>query len=132
MDQGALVTEEIDAGAELVHEFNDYMPVVAAFWLKASDEEHRYLYIASMQLNGSNFKAAYSNVLRLVDQLRSPHLDPFRIKLIEGDDPLSKAAIEINLRFPARIPTRFGGNAFGGVSVDEVYIYPTPLQVVAS
>jgi hypothetical protein len=39
--------EEIDAGAELVREFEKYAPVTVAFWLKESDDEHRHLYIAS-------------------------------------------------------------------------------------
>jgi hypothetical protein len=127
MDQGPLVMEEIDAGAELAREFDKYEPVKAAFWLKASDEDHRYLYIVSERINDSNFDVAYGEVLRLADRMQSIYLDPFRVKLISADDPLAKAAVDIHKRFPGRMATRFGGKTFGGTSVDEVYIYPSPL-----
>ncbi|MGO9599299.1 MAG: hypothetical protein ACLP7Q_15025 [Isosphaeraceae bacterium] len=131
MDQGPLVIEEIDAGAKLAHEFNKYQPVKTAFWLKASDEDHRYLYIASEGINDNNFDVAYGEVLRLAGKMQSIYLDPFRVKLIGADDPLAKAAAEIHTRFPGRMPTRFGGKTFGGISVDEVYIYPSPVPAPA-
>lgn len=132
MGQMSLVTEEIDAGAELIREFNDYMVVLAAFWLKASDEDNRYLYITPSQLNESNFRSAYKYVFEVAEKLNSPYLDPFRVKLIESSNKLSKAAIEILNRYPARVPTRFGGNTFGGMSVDDVYIYPPSKPLVRS
>ena len=119
--------EEIDAAAELVRAFDKYEPVKVAFWLKASDEEHRYLYIASEQIDDTNFDVAYGEVLRLAQQKQSPYLDPFRVKLISAEDPFATAAAEINHRYPGRLATRFGGKLFGGVSVDDVYIYPSPL-----
>lgn len=131
MDQGPLVNEEIDAGAELVREFNKYEPVQAAFWIKAQDDMHRYLYIASDRIDDTNFDVAYGEVLRLADELRSPYLDPFRVKLINAETPLAQAAVEIHHRFPGRMATRFGGKSFGGISVDDVYIYPTLVPATA-
>ena len=127
MDQGPLVTEEIEAGAELAREFDKYEPVKVAFWLKASDDDHRFLYIASERIDDTNFDVAYGEILRLAQKMQSTWLDPFRVKLINGGDPLSRAALAIHQRFPGRLATRFGGNMFGGVSVDDVYIYPSPL-----
>jgi hypothetical protein len=111
----------------LVREFDKFEPVIVAFWLKASDEEHRYLYIASEQINDTNIDVAYGEVLRLANQMQSLYLDPFRVKLINADDPLALAAAEINRRFPGRLATRFGGKSFGGISVHDVYVYPSPL-----
>jgi hypothetical protein len=127
MDRGPLVIDEIDAGAELAREFDKYEPVKVAFWLKASDEVHRYLYIASERIGDSNSDLAYGEVLRLANKMQSLYLDPFRVKVISAEDPLAKAAVEINKRFPGRMATRFGGESFGGISVDDVYIYPSPL-----
>lgn len=126
MDQGPLVSEEIDAGAELAREFDKYQPVKAAFWLKASDGGQRYLYLASDRIDDTNFDVAYGEVLRLADQIRSPYLDPFRVKVIGGDDPLARAATDIHNRFPGPMATRLRGRDFGGVLVDEVYVYPSP------
>ncbi len=51
MDQGPLVVEQIDAGAKFLAELDKNIPVMAAFWLKASDEDSWYLYVASDQVN---------------------------------------------------------------------------------
>jgi len=130
MDHGPLVREEIDAGAKLAHEFDRYRSVKAAFWIKASDEDQRYLYLASDQIDDTNFDVAYGEVGRLMRTMRSPYLDRFRIKVIGGHDPLALAAVDINRRFPSPLGTRFGGSPFGGIIVDDAYIYPSPLPVV--
>ena len=43
MDQGPLVTEQIDAGAKLVNDFDRRTPLQAAFWLKESEVGEWYL-----------------------------------------------------------------------------------------
>ncbi len=119
--------EEIDAGASLAREYDKYAPLKAAFWLKECDDDHRYLYLASDRIDGNNIDVAYGEVLRLTATMHSPHLDPFRVKLINAEDALAKAAIDLNRRFPGRVTARFGGKIFGAVSVDDVYVYPLPL-----
>lgn len=131
MDNGPLVNEEIEAGAKLIHEFNKNWPVKAAFWLKMSDEEYRYLYISSNEIT-ADLGAAYGEVLRLANDIRSPYFDPFRVKLIDADHPLAEAAAEFNDRFPDRRQNRLGGSLFGGVSVDDAYIYPSPLPAAVA
>ena len=131
MDNGPLVNEEIEAGAELVREFNHYAPVKAAFWLKKSERAFRYLYIASEKIDGSNFDLGYGEVLRLVANMNSPYLNPFRVKIVGSQNPLAKAASEISSRYNGRFATRLGGDFFGGTSVDDVYIYPSPLTIEA-
>lgn len=132
MDYGQLVTEEADAGAELAREFDKYEPVKVAFWLKASDDGHRYLYIASDRIDDNNIDVAYGEVLRLTNRMQSLYLDPFRVKLVGSADPLAQAAIKINERYPGRTATRLGGQSFGGVFADDVYIYPSSLPAVVS
>lgn len=127
MDQGPLVMEEIEAGADLVREFDNHEPVKAAFWLKANDEQNRFLYIASDGISAANLDVAYGEILRVVAQQQSPYLDPFRVKLIGTNHPLAQAAMDVHQRFPGRMATRQGGGTFGGESVDDVYIYPLPL-----
>ncbi len=132
MDQEPLVMEEIDAGGKLAREFDQYAPVKVAFWLKASDDDHRYLYLASDRIDDTNFGLAYGEVARLSDRFRSPFFDPFRVKVISGEDPLAQAAVDVNRQFPGQIPTRLRGQMFGGIFVDDVFIYPPTLQVAAS
>jgi hypothetical protein len=124
MDTNPLVTEEADAGADLIQRFHNYMPVEAAFWLNPSEDGKWALYIASPAIDDGKYDPGFREVLRLVREMRTSYIDPFQVRLIGSDDPLAKAAIEMNQRFPGPIPTRLRGKSFGGIPVEEVYIYP--------
>jgi hypothetical protein len=124
MDQNPLVTEEIDAGEELLSSFNAYAPVESAFWLNPSDDGRWSLYIASGKIDDSNLDVAYGEVLRIVSDMNTPHLDPFQVKLIGSAHPLARAAVEINRKYPGPVAKRFRGKNFGGVGAEEVFIYP--------
>jgi hypothetical protein len=126
MDQGPLVTEQIDAGAAFLDRIDGSIPVAAAFWLKSSEGGRWYLYVASEKINDRTIRAAYGEVFRVAKDMGDPNLDPFQVKLIGIDDPLARAALDIHTRFPARIPTRFNGSRFGDVIVEGVYVYPPP------
>jgi len=124
MDKNVLVIEETNAGAELIRRFQEYMPVDAAFWLNPSEEGGWALYIASPRMDVANYDRGFAEILRLVWEMQTPHIDPFQVRLIGSDDPLAKAAVESNRKFPGPMPTRFRGKNFGGNPVEEVYIYP--------
>jgi hypothetical protein len=129
MDQGPLVIEQIDAGATFLGEFGKRAAIAAAFWLKASEEDLWYLYVASDEFNAKNLDVAYGEVLRIAGQMQNPYFDPFQVKLIKRSHPLAKAALEMLQRFPGRMATRLHRRNFGGMSADEVYIYPIPVTV---
>lgn len=131
MDRGPLVNEEIDDGSTLAREFNTFAPVKVAFWVKSSEEDQRYLYLASDEINDSNFDVAYGEVIRLTNDLDLPYLDPFRVKVVSSNDPLAVAAAELNSKYSGSIATRYGGRVFGGLNVDDVYIYPRALPIAA-
>ncbi len=135
MDQNPLVREQIDTGREFLDEFEKYVPVDAAFWLKASEDSDWYLYVASDQATDQSLHVAYGEVLRLAGKIQDPNFDPFRVKLIGVNDPLARAALDIYEHHPAKIPTWFNGKNFGGMSVEKVYIYPpkisAPLKFVS-
>ena len=124
MDYGPLVTEEIDAGARLVRAFDHYAPIKAAFWLKTCDEDQRYLCLASDRIDDTNFDLAYGAVNRLIDQIHSPYLNSFRVKVIYGTSPLTLAAVRVNTIYPNPFGTRLYRQSFGNLSADDVYIYP--------
>ena len=127
MDQGPLVTEQIDAGAKLASDFERRMSLQAAFWLKESEDGQWYLYLVSDQINDTNFDIAYGEVIRILG--RGPHLwlDPFQVKVAAVDDPIARAVIAIQQKYPAPLATRLRNRMLGGVSIEEVYIYPIPV-----
>jgi hypothetical protein len=131
MDKSPLVTEQINAGAWLISEFNKRIPVQAAFWLQERDSDQWYFYLASDQINDSNFDLAYGVVMEIVLPQKSLWLDPFQVKVIGIDTPEAKAALDVMRKHPSQIPTRYHGRHFGGLSVDEVYIYAIPLPAAA-
>jgi hypothetical protein len=128
MDQGPLVIEQIDAGAKLASEFDRRTRLQAAFWLKESEDGLWFLYLASDRIDDSNFDAAYSEVLRVVGP--GPHiwLDPFQVKVTGTDDPVARAVIAIQQEYPGNRATRLRDRMLGGISVAEVYVYPTPIS----
>jgi hypothetical protein len=129
MDQGALVIEQIDAGAKLANDFNKSTPLQASFWLKEIEDGQWFLYLVSDHINDSNFDVAYGKVLRILGP--GPHmwLDPFQIKVTGTDDPVAKAVLAIQQKHPGKLATRLGNRMLGGVSAEEVYIYPNPVPV---
>ena len=62
--------------------------------------------------------------------MANPYLDPFQVKLIPAGDPLARAALEIHRRFPMPRAIRLGGQEFGGVGVDGVFLYPASVTAL--
>jgi hypothetical protein len=124
MDQSSLVTDETDAGADLVRRLNRIVPVQAAFWLKESEDGPWYLYVASDRFDYQDLRRSYGEMLEVFEQMPTTCLDPLQVKLVPTSDPLAQAALDINRRYPVKMPTRFGGAKFGGMGVEGVYIYP--------
>ena len=124
MGQELLVNEQIDDGEAFVRDFGDYVPVSAAFWVNPADSDKWYLYIASDDIDDSNFDIAYVEVLRRINRQKYPWLDPFRIKLVNSVDSVARDAIEIRDRYPANIPTQYNRSSLGGLGIDGAYIYP--------
>jgi hypothetical protein len=131
MDKSPLVTEQIDAAEALIREFDKTIPVRAAFWLRERDSDEWYLYLASDQINDLNFDHAYGEVLRIVRPDQNLWIDPFQVKVVGIDAPVARAALDVMSKYPGRLPTRYHGRHFGGLSVDEVYLYPVPLPASA-
>jgi hypothetical protein len=129
MDQGPLVIQQIEAGERLIGRFSQYTPVQAAFWLKEPEDSPWFLYLAGDQINDSNFDLAYGEVLRLLSGAPEPWLDPFQVKVIGTDNPVAIAVMDIQRKYPGSLPTRYHGRQLGGLSVEEVYIYPLRIAV---
>jgi hypothetical protein len=131
MGEELLVKEQIDAGAEFVRDFNDYVAVSVACWVIPADSDNLFLYVASDDLDDSNIHVAYGEVLRRLSGKGSQRLDPFQIKLVNSSDPVARDAIQIRDRYPTMRLTRYHGTLIGGINIDGAYIYP-PLSAMKS
>lgn len=126
MAENALVAEHREAGRKFLTEFAKAFPVDVAFWLR-NDEGRLLLYVASRQINGENVGDAYLEAHRVARVLREPWLDSMNIRLLNSEDRLAQAALQVQSNYGPDVPARFTGDFFGGVNVEEVYIYPTPV-----
>lgn len=124
MDTSPLVRDEIDAGREFLKELDAYMPVIAACWLRGSEDKERYLYAALDGLTHDKIDVAYGEVFRIAQAMKDLYIDPFRVKLINKDHPVAKAVTEMYRRYSGRIPTTVSGRSLAGMAVAEAYIYP--------
>ncbi len=121
-----LLVEQIEAGADFIRDFNDYVPVSVACWVIPTESDNVFLYIASDDIDDSNIDVAYGEVLRRLNGKKSQWLDPFQIKLVNTSEPIAQDAIKIRDRRPVPSVTHYGtgGSSIGGVSIDGASIYP--------
>jgi hypothetical protein len=131
MGTESLVDELIDDGQRLVEEVSQHgLPVVAALWLKASENEKWYFYIVSPVVDAEGLVQAYKRLHPLVRGVREPlRIDPLEIKLIGPSNEIAKDVLEIyrRARGPRVSPIRWGGKSLGSMSIEDAYLYPLPV-----
>lgn len=142
MDQIALVTEQIESGQRLMDELaaGGY-DVEAAFWAKPTDEGKWFMYLAMPLVDDQGPGVAYRLVLGVLRKMPSMWIEPLEIRVIGISDSLAEAVLTMikpkstGSQFavpspkPFRGATRLGASTFGGVDMDEAYIYPVPAAV---
>jgi hypothetical protein len=128
MDPGPLVKEQIDSGTTFLAAVERTIPVAAGFWLKAADRDDWTFYLASDRFEGEDWRAAYEEVSRVEAALRDPNLGPLGMRFIKPSDALARAVLDYQRLYPGKV-IRLRDRFFGGLAIDEVYIYPSPVAV---
>jgi hypothetical protein len=134
MDTDSLVENLLDDGQKLV----EYLPrngfaVAAAFWLKASENDRWYFYLASPVVDADGLTQAYRRLHTLIRQIpRRGWIDPLEIKLVGSNNPIARVVLSIYSRAPGPQPSpiRWGGRSLGNISIESAYLYPLPAAVV--
>ena len=132
MGQELLVSEQIDAGADFVRGFNDYVPVSVACWVNPAEADIWYLYVASDHIDDHNILNAYGEVHRRLGAGQIPWLNMFQVKLVNSSHRVARDAIRIRDRYPTPVPTRYQGSSLGGLAIDGAYIYPPAFALKTS
>ncbi len=128
MDPGPLVTEQIDAGTRFLAELEKTMTVAAAFWLKRPETDSWYFYVAPDRSRDGNRGAAAGEALRVALAMQDPNLGYLQVRTIDPDDPLARAVLDYQRLYPGKA-VHLRDRAFGGMGIDEIYIYPSPIAV---
>jgi len=133
MAQATLVEMQIDDGQRLIQELSKQGVVVsAAGWVRENESGQWYFYIATPLVSKEGGKRpAYKRVNSIIRELQEEGfwIDPFEIKLISPDDPITKDLMANRRSGSTRIPTRFNGARLGDLAIDEAFIYPQEVEV---
>jgi hypothetical protein len=138
MDQDTVVIEQIDDGERLIAALKaDGFDVGVALWVKPTDEEKPFLYLASSVVDDQGASAAYRRVHHILrQQLPSSLIESLDIKVIGLRDSLADDALKrVKPKVPAgqfavqppkrhRGMTGIWGATLGGISIDWARIYP--------
>ena len=127
MDQGPLVSEQIEAGEKFVSLFNQVIPLQAAYWMKLSEDGWWNLYLASDQIDDTTVPQAYGEVHRIFGPSRDLWLDRFQVKVRSIDDPVSKDVIAIQKKHFPNHCGRIREQLLGGQFVEDAFVYAPPV-----
>lgn len=123
MDNETLVSDQTDAGSELLARLKSAgIAVTVAFWAFATEDQRWYFYIASPVVDDEGLAMAYRKVNIELGRLRSPGLQRNELRLISNTDPIAQEALEYA---DDQFATTYGGRTLGSLIVDGAYIYST-------
>jgi hypothetical protein len=131
MDQGALVTMQIDEGQQLIdHLVAAGVPLTGAAWLKDTENDQWYLYLVTPLVSEDGAtREAYRRVNSVRRKLAEPSgIHSLQIKVIAPTDPVAQAILDLRRRYPGKKPIPFWGSQLGGLSVDGAVIYSVSLD----
>jgi hypothetical protein len=125
MDSDSLVINQIDDGKKLVNLLIEKgFDVLAAFWVRTTEDGQWTLYIASGEVDGKGVATAHRELYSVYRSIPDAWVLLSDVKLIGANDPMTKEVLEIQNRFPSRLATRSRRKLLGDLAIDEVYIYP--------
>jgi hypothetical protein len=128
MDTSTLVMEQIDDGRRLLSRLTDEgIAVRAACWVKPTEEDRWTLYIATPLVEAKGPIGAYRDVYGVLRSLDEAHLTASDIKLVGEHTAVAQEMIDLLQHDLWRRLTRPRCAMLGGVSVDDLYVYPATL-----
>jgi hypothetical protein len=125
MGQAVLVDNQIDDGREVVERLaSNGFDVTAAAWVKPSEDDRWFLYIASKEVDAKGLTAAFGALRVAMEGMNEPWLSVFEVKFIRTTDPITKDLLDIQRRHPGPFARRSRPPRLGDLATDEVYVYP--------
>ncbi len=125
MDTVALVENNLDDGQLLVEQFVAAgNSVTVAFWIITAEEGLLFLCIATETVERDGPLAASRAIAASLRKLSDPWVRMTEIKMVGPNDPITKSVLALLARHPGPLPSHFGPQTLGNISVEDVYIYP--------
>ena len=89
MDTQTLVDDRIQAGQRFITLLvQKNFEVIVACWVKTSEEDDWFLYIASGEVDRKGLAEAYREAYRVLEELDIPWIATSQLKLVRSDDPI--------------------------------------------
>lgn len=126
MDQGTLVSAQIEAAGRFLEEFAKTTPVVAAYWVEEDEGGSWTLFIASDPMDAKDIQRNYTEVMRISQELNDPNFAPFSVTIVGLDNPMVRAVLDIYKGHSAKIPLRVRWRRVGDVYIEDAYLVRGP------
>jgi len=124
MDTQTLVDDQIQAGQRFITLLvQKNFEVIIACWVKTSEEDDWFLYIASGEVDRKGLAEAYREAYRVLEELDIPWIAASQLKLVRSDDPMVADVQETRHLPTIAFPTVSHRPQLGDISTQEVYIY---------
>jgi hypothetical protein len=125
MDTSTLVGNQIDDGARLIEALTQVgFDVTAAAWIRPPETARWVLYVVSNDVDVKGPLEAYRAVADTLRRIPDPWLSVSDIKLVGGGEAVAHELLDVLRWHLAHTPANLSRSVFGGVPLDEVYIYP--------
>jgi hypothetical protein len=125
MDTVTLVATQIEDGQRLLDQLCDKgIAVRGACWVKPLEEDRWSLYIATPLVDEKGAAAAYRQVYAVLRSLEDVLISDSDIKLVGEKHPVAHDVLDFQRRYPGRTATLSQSPLFGGIPVEEVYVFP--------
>jgi hypothetical protein len=116
---------QIESGRSLLTQLKKEGFVVrAACWVKPFDEDRWTLYIATPSVDEKGTLEAYRKLIQVLRSVGDGWLTSSDVTLVSGEHPIVKDALDIKRRFPHDEAIRSPRSLLGGISVEDVFVYP--------
>lgn len=124
MAEETLVDRKVEDGQKLIQELRcKGFDVSVAGWVQ-EESGLWYLYLGSKIVDDKGSFDAYKVLNQVLRQINNCGIDPFEIKLIGTEHPLSKEILDLHHRYPAPLHTLYRLHELGGMRIGEAHIYP--------
>jgi hypothetical protein len=134
MDQAALVTEQIEAGRDLLRRLAaKHLAVSAAWWAKTSEDGKWKLYLSLPVSQQTGLSTSYQVVNQAVREMgESGELVRKPVTIVRSEELMAQAAVSLSAKTEPDRPLTYSGPYLGNVLVDSSVIYPPFAQINAS
>jgi len=115
---------QIEGGKALLETLRNVgFDVIVGGWTKSTDEGDWYLYIASKDVDERGIAEAYGTIYTTIRANPELFIDPFEVKLIGRQHPITKDLLDTQGIRVAPNVLRSRRPKLGNMYVDDTYVY---------